>query len=75
MAQIFISHSARDRKLVGVFERAAAASNTRLVLEELESLKLGNPADQARFPEAGWMWLDREHPCSCRGFHLYWHFT
>lgn len=48
MAQIFISHSARDRELVAFFERAAATTNTRLVLEELESLKWGNPANQAR---------------------------
>lgn len=47
MAQIFISHSSRDRELVSLFERAASTTNVRLVLEELESLKWG-PANQTR---------------------------
>lgn len=47
MAQIFISHSSRDRELVALFERAASTTKVRLVLEELESLKWG-PANQTR---------------------------
>lgn len=42
MAQIFISHSARDRALVDFFARIGARSKVRLVFEELEKLLTGS---------------------------------
>ncbi|MCC7017845.1 MAG: hypothetical protein IT564_11650 [Rhodospirillales bacterium] len=41
MAQIFVSHSARDRDLVDFFSRLAARSKVRFVFEELEKLLSG----------------------------------
>jgi hypothetical protein len=41
MAQIFISHSSRDRELVDFFARIGARSKVRLVFEELEKLLSG----------------------------------
>ncbi len=42
MAQIFISHSARDTALVDFFSRIGARSKVRLVFEEIEKLVTGS---------------------------------
>lgn len=42
MAQIFVSHSARDTALVDFFSRIGARSNVRLVFEEIEKLVTGS---------------------------------
>lgn len=41
MAQIFISHSAKDRELVAFFAKAGATTKVKLVFEELEKLVAG----------------------------------
>lgn len=42
MAQIFVSHSARDTALVDFFSRIGARSKVRLVFEEIEKLVTGS---------------------------------
>src|SRR6266702_4443638 len=42
MAQIFVSHSERDRSFVDFFSRVAARTKVRFVFEELEKLIAGS---------------------------------
>jgi hypothetical protein len=44
MAQIFVSHSAKDSELVNFFARAGAGTKVRLVFEELERILNGSIA-------------------------------
>ena len=47
MAQIFVSHSAKDTELVGLLSRAFAATKVRGVFEEFDAIRKG-PATAAR---------------------------
>jgi hypothetical protein len=44
MAQIFISHSAKDSELVSFFAKANAGTKVRLVFEEFEKIMNGSVA-------------------------------
>ncbi|GBD32117.1 hypothetical protein HRbin33_01081 [bacterium HR33] len=46
MAQVFISHSARDKDLVDFFARLGARTKVRLVFEELEAILAGTISPQ-----------------------------
>lgn len=47
MAQIFVSHSAKDAELVGLLSRAFAATKVRGVFEEFDAIRKG-PANASR---------------------------